>query len=334
VTKAEVRKAIEFKRPSEVPLKTEDIAPGTFEKYGDKLWQLLRLYPNDFVVPSYEPPIAWTPTRPGEDEWGCVWEHIDGQTGAQVKVHPLSNWDQLESYKFPDPTLDERFRGLRNCLRVPVDLYTLGSVAGGLFIQSVYLRGFERFLEDLYLERDRVEALLDRVMEYDLALIDKWRENLADCIFILDDIGSSRALLINPQLWRELFKPRYAGLIDRAHRLGMPVWYHTCGHVEPILGDLIDIGLDIIHNVQLSCNDISKIGSEYRGKICFSTGPDELGLFKTGSAREVYDNMCWIIDTLGTDDGGFIAANEGTIFPDIPFDNMDALFRAAKGRGL
>ena len=68
-----------------------------------------------------------------------------------------------------------------------------------------------------------------------------------DGIIFFDDWGTENALFIHPQKWREIFKPRYKEQFELSHNLGMKVFFHSCGYVWDIIGDLIEIGIDIIN---------------------------------------------------------------------------------------
>lgn len=330
MTKKEVKKAIHFKRPKEVPLKTEDFSPDAFKKYGEKLWNLLKRYPSDFVVPAVDPPSNWKPTKEGEDEWGCVWEHCEGQWVTMVKKPLLKNWLDLESFKFPDLHPPGRLDCIKKCLRVPVDLYLIGGVFHTLFMRAQYLRGVTQFLEDLLLERKFACLLLDKILEVQIALIEELADFGADCIMVGEELGAATSLFLSPFLFRETLKPRYREMFDFCHKKGMDVWFHTCGHIEPLIPDLIECGVDILHNLEEGCNDRKKIAREYRGSICFSTGPSNHRTLKYGSPTDVANQTMWLIENLGTKDGGFIVCDESTIFADIPLENIEAMFRAAK----
>ena len=107
------------------------------------------------------------------------------------------------------------------------------------------LRGYENTLTDLYLEREKIELLADRIVEYDLAIIRNISSRFPGMIHgfsFSDDWGTEQMLMINPRLWQEFFKPRYQRLFDACHQAGWHVWMHSCGKVNDIIGYLIDIG--------------------------------------------------------------------------------------------
>ena len=164
MTREEVKKAVHFGRPGGVPLKTEDFAPDSFEKYGEKLWNLLKRYPSDFLIPIPDPPANRKPSKEGEDEYGCVWEKAEGTWTEMVKEPLIKDWSDLTNYRFPEPHSSGRLDYIKKCLRVPIDFYLVGGVWHGMFLRAQYLRGVSQFLEDLCLEK-RSAGILSRELD-------------------------------------------------------------------------------------------------------------------------------------------------------------------------
>lgn len=330
MTKEEVKKAIHFRKSCGVPLKTEDFSPECFEKYGEKLWNLLKRYPSDFLIPTPDPPSNWRPSKEGEDEYGCVWEKAEGMWTSMVKESLIKDWSDLKNHKFPEPHPPGILDYIKKCLRVPIDFYLVGGVWHGMFVRAQYLRGVTQFLEDLCLEKEYAAILLDKIMEVQIGLIEEWAEVGADCIMYGDELGTSTSLFVSPSLFRDILKPRYKELFNFSHKKGMDVWFHTCGYIEPLIPDLIECGVDILHSLEEGCNDRRRIAREYRGSICFSTAPSNHTTLRHGSPEDVANETRWLIENLGIKDGGFIVCDESTIFADIPLENIEAMFKTAK----
>ena len=88
---------------------------------------------------------------------------------------------------------------------------------------------------------------MDDLLAFNLRWLDKWTKLEYDGLHFADDWGDQRRLMIKPDLWRRLFKPRYAQMFRRAHDAGMDVWFHSDGRINDIFGDLIEIGVDVIN---------------------------------------------------------------------------------------
>jgi len=171
-------------------------------------------------------------------------------------------------------------------------------------------------------------ALRDRVVEYNLAIIDQWIERKVNGVFFSDDWGSQRGLLMNPDDWRRFYKPSYKRMFDRVRSDGAHVWMHLCGDITSILPDLVEIGLNVLNPVQPQAMDVKRLAREFGGTVCFNGGVDVQGTMVSGSPddvrREVHDRAT----LLGGFNGGYIGGTSHTIMPETPLDNVIALYEA------
>lgn len=322
--KIEVKKAIKFGYPSEVPIKTEDVLGTAFDKYGDALREIFKRYPDDFLFLNHRGPKDWRPSRPGEDEFGCVWKE------GLVAEHPIYDWECLDSYKMPGPHAEGRFDIVKGILYVPIDIYCIGSISHGLFLRLSYMREFENLMGDFYQEKDRLHELIDRLTNFYLGIVEEWGKIGVDCLFFGDDIATKSSLMISPASFREFLKIPYTKIFDMAHKCGMEVFFHTCGNFTDLIDDLIECGADILNSVQADCMDIEKIGKRYRGKVCFCGGVGTLTSLRYGTPKDVEKEVIRAIETLGTEKGGYILCPDSSISPDMPLENIEALFKTAK----
>lgn len=167
---------------------------------------------------------------PGEyDEWGCLWENMegDGLGLGQPVEYPIKSWDKdYEQYSIPDPYAPGRFDGLEEALSIAKkeEKWVQLNSQYCIFERFHFLRGFENTLTDMYIEREKFEELCDRLLNYQLGIVRQASELGKGCIHsidISDDWGTQNALIINPGLWKEIFKPRYKILVDEMHKLGI-----------------------------------------------------------------------------------------------------------------
>jgi hypothetical protein len=335
-SREQVRRTIHFQGPNRVPSKAHDLAPSVYDRYGRDVEVLFRRYPTDILSLPYEPARGWKPSQPGEDEWGCVWESRDDTVG-QVSVRPLADWTALASYQAPDPHAPGR---LDAALRVRMQLqhiYCHGKLGFALFERCHFLRGYAELLQDLILERERVEKLADRVQQFNLAIIDRYAQAplgwKVDGIYFTDDWGTQEGLMIRPQMWREIFKPRYAAMFRRCHEHELDVIYHSCGNIMDIIPDLIEIGVDVLHPVQPGPLDLKEVSRRFRGQACFMGGIDTRGVLRDGSPQQVAERVRWCIEHLGTPRGGYILSPSTTILAEAPLENLRAMLQAAAEYG-
>jgi uroporphyrinogen decarboxylase len=248
---------------------------------------------------------AFIPSSPGQSEWGYVW-HSHDQTMGQPIAHPLADWTRIESYVPPDPWARGRFDHWPDFLATHGHRFIKAGLGISGFNQATFLRGFEAFLEDLYVEPARAERVLDLVFDFENALIEQYCAQPIDCVGFADDWGMQQNLMISPALWREIFRPRYAAQFARIHQAGKKVWFHTCGDVRAILGDLIEIGVDVLELLQPDLFGIERLAADYGGRVCFCSSVDHQRRAVSGTREEIYAYVQRLNASLGCFHGGFI----------------------------
>ena len=249
------------------------------------------------------------------DEWGCRWVRSEVANMGQVKGHPLESWSALSSYEWPDPDDPALYEGMESRFKGSNGKYVLTGIFMLLFERMHSLRGMENVLMDLHLERERVEMLADRIVEYDLAIIrnisERFPKRIHGFIFT-DDWGTEKATFVSPALWRDFFKPRYARIFDAAHGVNWHVWMHTCGKVNEIIEDLIDIELDVINLQQPRLLGIEEIGQRFRGRICFQSLCDIQQTLPFKGPEEIRQEARLLLKNWATEKGGFILSDYGS----------------------
>ena len=149
------------------------------------------------------------------------------------------------------------------------DRYFVASFGLSGFTIMTLLLGFERVLEMLALEDSRLDLLSDRVFGFEEEVLYHVAQHGFDGIAFFDDWGTQNNLIISPQLWRRYFLPRYRKQFALAHTLGLTVYFHSCGNIEPIIDDLIDAGVDFLNISQPNLYDLTVLGKKYGSRVCF-----------------------------------------------------------------
>lgn len=161
--------------------------------------------------------------------------------------------------------------------------FILSATCARPFERMQFLRGTENLFRDLIVDREKFIELRNMVHEYNLKHIKKWLKTLVDGIWMMDDWGSQNKLLIDPNDWRELFKPLYKEYCELIHKHDKYVFFHSDGY---IYGDLIEVGMDAI-NSQLFIMDIEELAEKYKGKITFWGEVDRQNLLPFGSPSDI-----------------------------------------------
>ena len=212
------------------------------------------------------------------DEWGIGYVR-GSQHHFEEIVHPMINFtriDQLEGYPWPDVTASYR-REYALDLVEKVHKENLAVLAwppmkGGTIFETAWgMRGFEQLFLDMVTNKEFAAYLLDKITVFSIANASFFASCGADVILTGDDFGMQDRMMINPKMWREWFKPRYAKLISsvKAVNPDVLVFYHSDGMIEPIIPELIEIGVDILNPVQPECMDPAKVKSQYGDRLAF-----------------------------------------------------------------
>ena len=133
--------------------------------------------------------------------------------------------------------------------------------------------------------------------------------------------------MMRPEMWREFVQPYLARILTAARAYGLATMLHTCGHVTPVIPDLIELGLDILHPIQPEAMDILCLKREFGRDITFCGGISTQRLLPFGTAQEVRDEVRWTVDAMAQG-GGYIAEPGITLQADVPTANLVALIEA------
>lgn len=345
-----VKKAVHRQGDGRCPVWLKRLSVDIVLRYGDALADLFCRYPDDAVrivpydlwvgyqAPDRYPKInaleAATRDAQWEDEWGTRWGHAAGGVGATPLDHPLKDWSALDDYlarRFPDPRAPGRLDAGAAALKALGDSrYCFGTVHLTLFERLHALRGMAEVFTDFYLHPAEVRRLLEALATYAKELIRAWGELGADAVFLTDDWGSQTYLMISPAMWRSFFKDHYAALFAEAHRFGMDVIFHSCGNVMPIVDDLIEVGMDVLDPVQPGAMDADEVARRFGGRVSFCGAIDLQQLLVRGTPEQVRSEVHRIAHLLGRPfGGGLILSPANVLTPDVPLENLAALFEAA-----
>ncbi|MCE5259175.1 MAG: hypothetical protein LLG44_08980 [Chloroflexi bacterium] len=260
---------------------------------------------SDTFTVGWNAAAGFAPHVQGESEWGFVWHSMDNTMG-QPSAHPLADWGRLADYTPPDPFAPGRLEHLPSALDENKNRFTRFAVGISGFNIATFIRGYEAFLMDLYEAPERAERVLDMVYGFENGLIAQLEHVPADCVVFGDDWGTQRGLMIQPALFRAVFKPRYVDQFARIHAQGKKVWFHTCGNVWDIIGDLLDAGVDVLELLQPDIFGVERLADAFGGKVCFCCSVDHQRRAISGTRDEIFSYTRLLRDQLGRYNGGFI----------------------------
>lgn len=304
---------LDFSRPPRVPRQIWTL-PVAAMRYEHKLDELRDEFPDDIVTAPEQlsrPTAArGDPYRTGTyiDDWGASFvQVVDGIIG-EVKC-PIVNddtWQDTSQVHVPV----ERLTFDREAVRAfcaSTDRFVLTPLMARPFEQLQFLRGTEDLFVDLTEPPPALLSFIDTMQAFYAELTEAWAKTEVDGIVFIDDWGSQNALLVNPEMWRALFKPLYREYVHIAHRYGKRAFMHSDGNILAILPDLIEIGLDAL-NSQLFCMGLTEL-SQWAGRITFWGEIDRQHLLVEATENEVRSAVRAVRDLLYRE-GGCIAQCE------------------------
>lgn len=324
--------------PNEVASRRSQIAWVEDEirkRFGIDTWPVLPRAPHN-------PPEELFPDGSYRDEWGVIRSRPPGGH-YYVSYEPLAaecSLDAILKYPWPNPDDPGYVEGLRDEAQRghDADYAVVLCLPVGMLHQATFLRGMENLFVDMLRNRRLAEALLDAVLDVQYAVTAQMLEaagDLADAVMFADDLGTHDRPMLSPALYRSLIKPRQRRYLDMIHsKTHAKVVYHTCGAIYPLIGDLIEIGVDVLNPVQVSAVGMepARLKREFGRDICFWGGIDVAHVLPRATPSEVRDTVLRMIHTLGPD--GYVLSATNNIQSDTPPENLCAMLEAATGHPL
>lgn len=253
------------------------------------------------------------------DEFGVVWQ----QGNIFHIIEPVLKKPSLKGFKFPTLIKDEEVPRLAEWCENNADkfkMYTFGL----LFWERAWaLRGMENILMDMVAEPSFVHELFERLMELHLEAIDKILHLPFDSIRFGDDFGGQKGLIMGLPYWHKFIKPRLAKMYGKVRDAKKIVSIHSCGDNSEILGEMIDLGLQIFNPAQPEANDLPALKKEYGKNLTFEGGIGTQVTLPFGTPEQVREEIRRCRHVLGKN-GGLIMTTTKPIRPEVPVENAVA----------
>jgi uroporphyrinogen decarboxylase len=187
------------------------------------------------------------------------------------------------------------------------------------------------------MEKPYVFALFDRIMEYSLAVTKEMVRIGADIIWLGDDVGAQDGMLISPVQWRKTLKERLRYIITELKREKpeIQIAYHCCGSYFPIMGELIEAGVDILNALQPTAAnmDLATIKNTFSAQASLFGGIDTQQVLPFGSLDDVEEEVQRVM-TAAAQAGGYIISGAHNIQPDTSVEKIVKLFEWSKKYGI
>ena len=258
-----------------------------------------------------------------------------------LKGSPLSGavtLGDVRSYPWPDPDdpgildgLSERIQWIRE----NTDCAAVLALPPPFIHVSQYIRGFEDWYCDIALKAKVLDAISDAILEISLQMVRRMLNAVGgevDAVLTGDDIGAQTGLQISHDAYLRFVKPRHAKYFRLVRDLTpAKIIYHTCGSVVSIMEDMIEMGIDAIHPIQVTAAgmDPAQLKQRFGDRMAFWGGIDTQHILPRGSVEDVKQAVERCVEEMG-EGGGYVVGAVHNIQPDVPIENILAMFRHAR----
>jgi uroporphyrinogen-III decarboxylase len=329
--------ALNFQPVEKIPLQIHPSPAGLFE-HGQKLLDLMLACGHDFgdqselslpKVPSEDFDADGRYHKILTDDWGTTWEYrIYGIWGYRIG-YPLADISHLVDYQPPEvkPLAGEALTRAQAAGQAHREQYF--QIGGGISIFETMqsLRPFEDVLIDISQDPPEINRLGDLLVEYNLQMVENALAVGVDAVAVGDDFGTQQALMLSPGTWRKFFLPRYRRLFEPVKKAGKLIFFHSCGKIDPLLGDLRDLGVDAVWP-QLPLFDHRSLAHRCRDMgLAVQLHPDRGELLQRATPQQVRSYILRLVEEFDCMSGGSWLYLE--VDPGFPWENIKAMFETA-----
>jgi uroporphyrinogen decarboxylase len=267
------------------------------------------------------------------DEWGTT-RRITGEALAAAVDYPVPDIARQEEFRMPDPAAPGRFASLEKALkRFEGTRAVILNLRDG-FSDMREILGYENCLISMMIDQGHFADLLDRVVDYNVALARVARERYGvPIVAMTDDIANETGLLFSPEVYFTLIAPRFRRVVQGYKSLGYLTIKHSDGDITSVVDWWLDSGVDCLDPVDPAAGlDLGVFKEKYGGRVCLKGNVNCTGPLADGPEADVEAEVARCIEK-GGPGGGFILSSSNTIHSGVRPSNYAVMLRTLRARG-
>ena len=241
---------------------------------------------------------------------------------------PYDRMNEKDFWKMLRETISEE--------RSKTDKALLIGVGCNLFEWGTFLRRIDNFLMDLYMDPENVHKLLDKLLEMHMDFLQKICESVGDLVEVVkfgDDLGTNTGPFMPLEIYNEFFKPRHKMMCDYVKaNTSAHTMLHCCGGIYELIPGLIEAGFEILNPVQINAFNMEpeRLKKDFGREVTFwGGGANTQSVLNRATPQQVKDHVRKNIEVFARD-GGFVFNTVHNILPDVPPENIVAMFEAVR----
>jgi uroporphyrinogen decarboxylase len=265
------------------------------------------------------------------DQFGVKWDRrLDPDIGVVLDYQVMP--ENIGSFSFPDPNDFNIYRHYAKAIETSdPNTLIIVKMSYNLFERAWSLCGFENFMKLMISDPHFVNLLLDKIVAYNLKVIDNISKYHVDGILFGDDWGQQTGLLISPKTWKNYIEPRIQKMYSKVRKYGLIVMHHSCGKIDAILPNLIEAGLDVLNPFQPEVMDIYDIKKKFGNQLSFYGGISTQESLPFHNVKRVKEQTKRLINEVG-ENGGLIVSAAHAIMADAKPENVAAMIETLQNQ--
>ena len=254
-------------------------------------------------------------------------------------AHPIQSMEDLKNYEWPDPADPRLLDPIKAMCDEYQDDYFIMVDLSSTLIEAAYAHivGTQKFFLLMFDEPELINGVLDGLTEYYTTLGRNAVDLGVDMIRVGDDVGAQQSMMLSPDQWRELAKPRFDYMFKEYKKANSELFIklHSCGDYSPIIPDLIELGVDLSGLMQPTGGNKDQAGIKkaYGDDVAFIGGLDVQNLLPRGSVEDVRAGVLNVMKNLAVG-GGYVFSPAHYILADVAIQNVWAMFEAVNDYGV